>query len=313
MPPGLSIVVPVFGEEDRLVRCLAALVRAVATLPEGEAEILVADDGTPGGLSPELAERFPGVRWLPPSDRLGFGGNMNRGVLAARGGIVCLMNSDMYVAPDFFHDWERPFDDPSLFAVCGRIREPGGVNAGLKHLEVSPRGARVRFAADADPASEKPAPVAYPNGGGALVRRDRFLALGGFDPVFHPFYWEDTDLGYRAWKRGERVLYDPTRVLEHDHQGTIGREKRRRVSRVKARNQRLFLWRNWTDRSLAGLVLVGTLPVLLADLLRLRLRRVGWALADLPLLVHARRHRARERPALRRSDAEVLRLLAGAA
>ena len=126
----------------------------------------------------------------------------------------------------------------------------GGVNAGLKTLSMRPGDAAVRFARDADPASDRPAPVPYANGGGAFFRRRVYRELGGFAPVFAPYYWEDTDLGYRAWKRGYEIRYDPSRRLEHDHQGTIGRERRRHVSRIKARNQRLFLWRNWTDLSL---------------------------------------------------------------
>ena len=307
--PTLSVVIPVYGEEERLWRCLAAVAAAVSHADAQGAEILVADDGTPGGLSEAIRARYAEVRWLAPSARLGFAGNVNRAVIEARGEIVCLLNSDMYVAPDFLCDVPRAFADASVFAVCARILEPGGVNAGLKTLALRPGGASVRFARDADPAARRPARVPYANGGGALFRRAPFLELGGFDPVFAPYYWEDTDLGYRAWKRGYEIRYDPSRTLEHDHQGTIGRERRRRISRAKARNQRLFVWRNFTDPSLAWLLLRGTLPAVLDDLLRLRLRRVGWAIADLRLLPAVRRARVRSRDLDRRSDAEVAALL----
>jgi GT2 family glycosyltransferase len=310
LPAGatLSIVVPVYGEEERLWRCLAAAVTALglAGLP---GEILVADDGTPGGLSPEIRARHPEVRWLAPSHRLGFAGNVNRAVAEARGGIVCLLNSDMYVAPDFLHDVARAFADPAVFAVCARILEPGGVDAGWKRLSLSPSGATVRFARDDDPGTRGPARVPYANGGGSLFRRALFLELGGFDPVFAPYYWEDTDLGYRAWKRGYEIRYDPSRILEHDHQGTISREQPRRVRRIKTRNERLFVWRNLTDVSLRRLLLRGTLPALLRDLGRLRLRRVAWAVSDLRLLPAVRRARILSRARDRRTDAEVAALL----
>lgn len=311
MSPGLSVVVPVLGELDRLARCLAALRRATAPLAEGEAEILVADDGTRGGIPDALRAEHPEVRWLDPADGapLGFGGNANRGARAAQGRILCLLNSDMYVSADFFRGYAPVFDEnEALFAVCARIREPGDVNAGLKSCTISAGRALMRFARDEEAASDASAPVPYANGGGSLFRRDRFLALGGFDPVFHPYYWEDTDLGYRAWRRGWEIRYDPARCLTHDHQGTIGREERRRVSRVKARNERLFLWRNLNDRSLATLVLRGALRDALTDLLRLRLRRVGWTLADLALLPQVARSRAAERRDAVRSDAEIAAL-----
>lgn len=301
-------MIPVYGEEARLARCLAAAVAALAHAGV-RGEILVADDATPGGLSPALRARHPEVRWLAHPDRLGFAGNVNRAVAQARGEIVCLLNSDMYVAPDFLCDAPRAFADAQVFAVCARILEPGGVNAGLKRLSIRPGGATVRFALDADASARQPARVPYANGGGALFRRALFVELGGFDPAFSPYYWEDTDLGYRAWKRGYEIRYDPGRTLEHDHAASISRERPGRVRRVRARNQRLFVWRNLTDASLGALLLRGTLPALLRDLARLRLRRVAWALADLRLLPSVRRARERSRALDRRTDAEVAALL----
>ena len=51
----------------------------------------------------------------------------------------------------------------------------------------------------------------------------KFLELGGFDSLLAPFYLEDTDLGYMAWKRGWKVLYQPKSVVYHEHRGTIGK------------------------------------------------------------------------------------------
>ena len=51
----------------------------------------------------------------------------------------------------------------------------------------------------------------------------KFLELGGFDALLAPFYLEDTDLGYMAWKRGWKVLYQPRSVVYHEHRGTIGK------------------------------------------------------------------------------------------
>jgi GT2 family glycosyltransferase len=46
------------------------------------------------------------------------------------------------------------------------------------------------------------------------VRRDRFEALDGFDPTFF-IDFEDTDLCWRAWRRGWRTIYVPDAVLYH--------------------------------------------------------------------------------------------------
>ena len=66
-------------------------------------------------------------------------------------------------------------------------------------------------------------PCFYGGGGSCAFDRSKFLELGGFDELLAPFYLEDTDLGYLAWKRGWKVLYQPASVVYHEHRGTIGK------------------------------------------------------------------------------------------
>lgn len=87
-------------------------------------------------------------------------------------------------------------------------------------------------------------PAFTPEGSSAYDRR-KFLELGGFDALFHPFYLEDTDLGMQAWKRGWKVFYQPRSVVWHEHRGTIGRtHKPDYINTVVQKNFLLFLWKN---------------------------------------------------------------------
>src|SRR5207302_6553338 len=75
--------------------------------------------------------------------------------------------------------------------------------------------------------------------------RHKFLELGGFDALFEPFYLEDTDLGYLAWKRGWKVLYQPRSIVYHEHRGTIGKTFREDyIQAVLKKNFILFCWKN---------------------------------------------------------------------
>src|SRR5262249_50799355 len=69
--------------------------------------------------------------------------------------------------------------------------------------------------------------------------------LGGFDRLLEPFYLEDTDLGFLAWKRGWKVLYQPRSVVYHEHRGTIGKRFREdQIQAVLKTNFTLFCWKN---------------------------------------------------------------------
>ncbi|MDA1265229.1 MAG: glycosyltransferase, partial [Planctomycetota bacterium] len=158
-------------------------------------------------------------------------------------------------------------------------------------------------------------PSAYPVGAHVLLDRARFLELGGFDPLYRPFYWEDADLGYRAWKRGWQVLIEPRSQVEHRREGsdiqrTVGEAT---VAPIMRRNRVLFMWANLHDRRL--LLLQHLVPFCLRVL-------TGWIVWDtrfygglfeaLGRLGEARRSRARNRVQATRTDREVLAHLEGA-
>ena len=53
------------------------------------------------------------------------------------------------------------------------------------------------------------------------VDRRRFLALGGYDPIYFPGRIEDLDLGFRGWMAGYRGYYVPESVAFHQGFGTF--------------------------------------------------------------------------------------------
>jgi O-antigen biosynthesis protein len=306
----LSIVIPAYGGERELERCLQAIGREQGERrTPAKMEVIVADDATPGGLSASLKAQHAQVLFVTGKRNLGFAGNSNRGVAASRGRVLCLLNTDMYVKPGYFEGCLEPFAaDSQLFAVCGQINEPTGNNDGYKQLTLEGSAVSLRMVQTKHRLSEKKAAVPYANGGGSFFSRRIFDELNGFDPIFTPYYWEDTDLGYRAWKRGYHIVYDPKHSLVHDHQGTIGKQKKRRIKRIFRRNRRFFIWRNNTSQTLFSLVFECSLKPALKALIRVRIGKCLELLGDLsslPAIMSARRLAFRQDV---RSDAEVLKL-----
>jgi len=98
---------------------------------------------------------------------------------------------------------------------------------------------------------------AWADGGASAFRKDFYLKIGGFDQLYNPFYWEDTDLGYRAWKAGYQIEFEPRAILVHDFEsGAIAKHyTKEQVKIISQRNQFVFVWKNGDLKHL-GLYLV---------------------------------------------------------
>ncbi len=96
-----------------------------------------------------------------------------------------------------------------------------------------------------DAAVDRLFPCFYGGGGSCAFDRRKFFELGGFDELLAPFYLEDTDLGFLAWKRGWKVLYQPASVVHHEHRGTIGKRfSAEYIESILRKNFLLFCWKN---------------------------------------------------------------------
>ena len=180
-------------------------------------------------------------------ENLGFGGGSNAGFRAAKNDIVVLLNSDMRVEPDFLAPLLAGFTDETVFAVSCQIflgdqtkrREETGLTEGWW------QDGGLRVGHREDPAVDRLFPCFYGGGGSCAFDRRKFFELGGFDELLAPFYLEDTDLGFLAWKRGWKVLYQPASVVHHEHRGTIGKRfSADYIESVLQKNFLLFCWKN---------------------------------------------------------------------
>jgi O-antigen biosynthesis protein len=240
-----SVVIPNWNGRDLLAKYIPSIVQALDGNTDNE--IIVVDNGSEDGSAEFLHEHFPSVRVLALERNLGFGGGSNAGFRAAKNDIVVLLNSDMRVERDFLAPLLETFTDETVFSVACQIffSDPNKLReeTGLTQSWWENGSLRVRHRDD--PAIQVPYPCAYGGGGSCAFDRRKFLELGGFDELLAPFYMEDTDLGYLAWKRGWKVLYQPRSVVYHEHRGTIGKKfSAAQIDLVLKKNFALFSWKN---------------------------------------------------------------------
>lgn len=181
---------------------------------------------------------------------LGFAGNVNKGVKKATRKYVFLMNSDVILKDNNFKNSINHFKkNKDLFAVGFAQIEKNGKIVGANKAYF-----KNGFINHSSNSYNKNSTLIYnfwAEGGASIFKRDIFIKLGMLDELFNPFYWEDIDLSYRAWKAGYQIMFDPNILVEHHHESTIGKYfQQQKILKTAFCNQLFFHWKNLTDKDL---------------------------------------------------------------
>ena len=233
----ISAVVPTAGAAARLGRLLPSVLESLAASGLAS-EVLVVDDGATLGQAPE------GARLLPLEPAGGYGPAVNTGARAAAGDLLLVLNDDVRLERDCVARLVAALPERGTFAVVPAILSPlarcgdeggkaGRWRAGLVEVE--------------EVVAQATGPTLYPVGCCFLCRRGTFLELGGYDETFAPYFWEDVDLGWRAWRHGLASLHVPAARCHHEGSATIGTFPMDHRLRAWERNRALFHLRNLRD------------------------------------------------------------------
>lgn len=241
----ISVIVPTLNGLRLLREHIPALIEEMEGYG-GEYEILIADDNSDDGTVEYVAGLGRQFRLCCNPGKRGFSVNVNQAAKQARHELIFLLNNDVLLTEGVTASLGRCFDDPLVFGASPDciVRRNG------KEFNEMPtrwcwRMGMVQMGGTPGPSAGPGAnrEIDHISGGVALVRREMFAALGGFDEIFNPFYWEDTDLSMRARRRGWRLIHDGSSRVYHRHQSTIGSVfSERRVAEVFWRNAFLFSW-----------------------------------------------------------------------
>lgn len=162
-------------------------------------EILVVDNASTDDTAAQVAT-LPDVRLVASAENLGFGGGCNLGARESTGELLLFMNPDVRLDPEaisvLVDDLLRT---PDAAITCATMLEPG-----VEHV----RADRVEDVAAMAAAT-------------LLTSRRHFEALKGFDTWMF-LYGEDTDICFRTWLLGGRVLKSWNAVAGHALGGTGG-------------------------------------------------------------------------------------------
>ncbi len=239
----VDIVIPSYRDAE----LVAKLVQSIhATVPEGLARIIVADDAS-GPEALAALHAIAGIEVIEGSENAGFAANVNRGLRATSPERdVVLLNSDMEARPGWLACLQYAAREERDIGIVGaRLLYPDGriQFAGTVRNLGAPEwfDHRYRFKpGDWGPAGLANSTLAV-TGACMYVKREVLDEVGLLDERY-PMAYEDVDWCLRTWVAGYRVMYFPAASLYHHESVTRGKD----VGEREAESQRVF-WERWGD------------------------------------------------------------------
>lgn len=247
-----SIIIPNWNGKDLLEKNLPFVIAAKAYSKNKISEIIIVDDKSTDDSVNFLLKNFKTeIKIIKHTKNRGFSSAVNTGVRSAKGDIVVLLNTDVKPNKDFLVSALALLKDNDVFAVS--FHEPGrsfakGIfkDGYIMHTPTKEENdVRDTF---------------WVSGGSGAYKRSIWTLLGGMDEkLLSPLYWEDVDLGYRALKRGYKLLWDPNSIVYHDSESTTKKLPRKYLQRIQERNHLLFIWKNLTSQNMFRKHIVGVI------------------------------------------------------
>jgi N-acetylglucosaminyl-diphospho-decaprenol L-rhamnosyltransferase len=241
-----------YNGRELLGQCLPSIV-AAAKSSRHRCRLVVIDNSSSDDSCEYLAHHWPEIECIREPNR-GLA-SFNHVLRRFQSPFAILLNNDVKLAIDsidplidtlsrqpdalFSAPFCLGFDDATYEGMNTRVRDRYGLIQGVCRVPGYERAMLTPgFTASAGPV--------------LAVDRLKFLALGGYDPIYFPGRIEDLDLGFRGWLCGWRGLYLPQSKAWHKGFGSFepafGANK---CDLLALRNTLIFTWRNIRGTRLA--------------------------------------------------------------
>ncbi len=239
----VSIVIPVYNKFSYTDTCLRSLSADISKL---DVEIIVVDDCSTDAETWQNLSEISGIRAIKNPQNLGFIGACNAGAAAAKGEFLVFLNNDTAVQAGWLDALIATFGarpDAGLVGAKlvypdGRLQESGGIifndGSGWNYGRFSdPNDPQYGFVREAD----------YCSGAAIALRKSLFDQFGGFDTLYAPAYYEDTDLAFKVRQEGLKCYVQPASLVVHFEGISSGTDLSSGIKRYQLINQEKFLAR----------------------------------------------------------------------
>jgi GT2 family glycosyltransferase len=191
-----------------------------------DTEFIVVIAGNDDGSKEYIEENFPEVKIIDPGYNIGFSKGHNQLFASLEADFFQLINPDLVITETFVEEMLKPFADPKVGAVSGKILHYDfKANAKTNKIDTtgviiskSGRG-RDRGQHEEDKGQyDTQTDIIGVSGAAAMYRKSALedVKYNGeyFDEEFF-MYWEDVDLSWRMINSGWKIKYTPKALAYH--------------------------------------------------------------------------------------------------
>jgi len=300
----VTSIIPHAGGREILRECLTSL----AVSRGVDLETIIVNNGPVDDVDEDTLHILPGVQVLRYKCNLGFAAACNRGVEAARGKYIFLLNNDAIVSPNAIQIMVERLESDDTIAAC-QPKILSLINEGQFDYSSAAGGEMDRYGfpfargrvfdtieEDHDQYDDE-REIFWGAGAALMIRRDIYLEAGGLEERFFA-HMEEIDLLWRIRLMGYRILAVPSAVARHRGAVTIRTGSFRKLY-LNHRNSLATLFRNYDAfnlmrnfpvRMIFDLILM-IYSIFQRDFVRFWavLRSECWFWVNLPYLINVRR------------------------
>jgi len=289
LKPFVSIIILNYNGGDLVVQCLNSVLR----IDYENFEVILLDNNSTDGSMTNVNNKFGSkqqVKIIMNKRNLGYAEGNNVGVMESNGEYLVFLNNDVIVDPNFLKELVIVMktdsiaaaqaklmfmDHPTKFYSAGHYIDYFGMVHVLGEFEED----KGQFDNVYD--------IFGAHGAAFIVKRNLFLKVGGFDSDFFLLF-EESDLCWRFWLIGYRIVFVPKAIAYHKHgyahkRSSFGRESS--LTYYFVRNRLNSILKNYSWSRLITVLPFHAMLLLITFFMKINQRDFGSARALIRALV----------------------------
>jgi GT2 family glycosyltransferase len=220
----ISVLLVAWNNKTHLQHCFSALSKQTLR----DFEIILVDNASTDNSVAELHPLRSDLHLLVEqlSSNIGFAVANNIGAHLAQGERLAFLNVDAFPEPDWLEKLLKAAEENPEYSFFSsrqiQANAPAWLDGAGDAYHISGLAWRHGYNRPSVEFGHEPKEVFSACAAAALIRREEFLQMGGFDEDYFS-YFEDVDLGFRLRLQGGKCLYVPAAIVHHVGSASTGK------------------------------------------------------------------------------------------